>query len=65
MNGIMQEQKMLQLSGNRQGLATAPPWFAQNTTANEHPTRQIFADTDLAGNEFDAELDHAHWGLNE
>ena len=65
MNGIMQEQKTLQTGRNRQGLATTPPWFAQNTTANEHPTRQIFLDTSLLESEFAAEREHEHWGLNE
>jgi len=65
MNGIMQEQKTLQLSRNRQGLATAPPSFAQNSTPNDRSTRQIFTDTNFADNEFAAEVEHAHWGLNE
>ena len=65
MNGIMQEQKTLQVSRNRQGLATTPPWFAQNTTANEHAIRQIFLDTSFPEGEFAAEREHEHWGLNE
>jgi len=65
MNGIMQEQKTLQVSHNRQRLATAPPWFAQNTTANEHAIGQIFLDTRPLEGEFAAEREHEHWGLNE
>jgi len=65
MNGIIQEQRTLQLSRNRQGLATAPPSFGQNSTANDHSIRQIFPDTTWLESEFAAEREHEHWGLNE
>ena len=66
MNGIIQEQKTLQLGRNRQGLATAPPSFGQNSRANDHPIRQIFPDTTwLDESQLAAELEHEHWGLNE
>ena len=65
MNGIIQEQNTLQNSRNRQGLASTPPWFIQNATANDRLTRQIFADPAPEENEFAAEREHEHWGLNE
>ena len=65
MNGIIQEQNTLQTTRNWQGLATAPPWFTQNVTPNDRITRQTFLTPTLDENEFAAEREHEHWGLNE
>ena len=65
MNGIMQEQKMLQSGRNRQSLEPTPIWSPYTRQANQQPARQIFVGTDLIDTEFAAELEHAHWGLNE
>jgi len=65
MNGIMQEQKTLQSGRNRQSLEPTPIWSAHTHQGNQHPARQIFVDTDFVDTDFAAELEHAHWGLNE
>ena len=65
MNGIIQEQKMLESSRRNQALDAAPGWFMHNSAEKEHSTRQIFLDTNFLQSEFAAEREHEHWGLNE
>jgi len=65
MNGIIQEQRMLQSSATRQLLEAAQSWLAPIHNVNEQFTRQIFLDTNLLEGEFAAEREHEHWGLNE
>lgn len=65
MNGIIQEQKTLQGSRNHQNIGAASSSLTRISEEDTHLPRQILFDTSLLQNEFAAEQEHAHWGLNE